>query len=63
MSTEQHSMVPVANRVAAELVDRHGVPSLYDEAVTLASLAYLQGAIEQLTWARAVIRGDEGEEA
>ena len=47
-----------ANRAAAELVDRYGVPSVYDDAVTLAALGYLKGAMDQIVWARNIIRGD-----
>lgn len=47
-----------AQRYAAELLDNLGMPATYDDAVTLVAVAYLEGEIVQLRWARDKVRGD-----
>lgn len=48
----------VAKRYAAELVDKIAVPHTYEEAVTMIAVAYLEGSMAQLKWARDLVRGD-----
>ncbi len=48
----------LAMRYAAELIDKLGVPTSYDEAVTACAVAYLEGQSLQIKWARDKVRGD-----
>ena len=48
----------LAERYAAELIDKLGVPQSYDAAVTMIGVAWLEGGAEQLKWARDNVRGD-----
>lgn len=48
----------IAERRAAELIEQLGVPVVYDEALNLVALAYLEGGRDQLKWARDQLRGD-----
>lgn len=49
----------IADRYAAELIDKLGVPISREEAATAIAVAYLDGAVAQLKWARDIRRGDE----
>ena len=58
MSTEAEEFQRIATRKSAELLDTHGMPRDREDALTLLALAYLQGAQDQLSWARHLIGGD-----
>lgn len=62
LTTTAKEFEAVAYRKAAELVDSIGLPFTYEEYVTTLTIAYLDGAKDQLTWARNLVRGDDPSE-
>jgi len=60
LTESAHAHEAQARRHAAALLDAMGTPSSYDDAVTLAAVAYLDGGKAQLKWARDLVTG-EGE--
>lgn len=58
MTERANEFQRLAERYAAELVEKLRVPHTYDEAVTMIAVAYLEGSMAQLKWARDKVRGD-----